>query len=60
MLINKSLTQIDKTGIKKAFHLCLKNAAPNKLIAPIGEKLGICGIKRLKAAKRIIAIRIKV
>ena len=51
---NKSLIHVALIGIKKAFHLLLKKAAPNRQIAPIGEKLCIWGINRLNAAIRII------
>ena len=47
LLIIKSLIKREEIGIKKAWNLFLKYAPPNKAMAPIGVKFGICGIQLL-------------
>ena len=44
---------MEAMGIIMAKCFCFKYAAPNNAIAPIGAKLGGCGINRLKAANKI-------
>src|SRR5690554_5838645 len=55
--MNKSLSQVAAIGIKKACHFFAKWAAPKSPIAPSGEKFGICGIIRLKAATKMNAVK---
>jgi hypothetical protein len=45
-------------GIRKACHFRAKCAAPKRLIAPKGEKFGICGTILEKAANIMIATRV--
>ena len=46
-------------GIRKAWYLFFKYAPPNKAIAPIGVKLGMCGIILVTEAKSIRRIMLK-
>src|SRR5690606_6380163 len=55
--MNKSLNQVAIIGTKNACHFFEKYAAPKSPIAPSGEKFGICGIIRLKAATKMNAAK---
>lgn len=51
--MNKSLSHTANIGITKDCHDLLKYAAPNKAMAPSGEKLAGWGITLEKAANTI-------